>query len=125
VADYSQHTWDPYNCSNNDAECRAQPNDGGRNAEAWDVLNGDPSIEPGVQIYEDPDAQGSPAGPVYPIPSIYVGTCGVIIGGGALSTDGGAPSNQSLGFPPSPLTNSAGQIVIPTGCDTTSDNFNI
>jgi hypothetical protein len=127
VADYSHHTFDPYKCSNDDAECIAQPNDFGRNAEDWNNFNGDPSIEPGVQIYEDPDAQGSPIGPVYPIPAVYVGTCGVIIGGGRLCSDfgmGSCPSSQVLGPPPTtpaapgaPYVNDAGQLVIPTGCN--------
>src|SRR6266508_2147849 len=51
------------------------------------------NAEPGVQVYEDPDAQASPLDPVYesglsdkpvlyPIPGAYVGTCGVTAGGG-------------------------------------------
>ena len=59
----------------------------------------------GFQFYEDPDPQGSPATPIYPNPGIYVGTCGVVVGGGALPA-----------LPASPLTNSAGQLVISTGC---------
>jgi len=120
VANYQGRQWDPYNCAgptDGTADC------GGHTLDYWNNLNGDPAMEPGVQIYEDPDAQGSPAGPVYPIPALYVGTCGVIIGGGALSTDGGAPQNQSLGFPPTPApapgapyVNDAGQFVIPTDC---------
>ena len=62
--------------------------------------------EPGVQFFEDPDAQASPALPIYPLPAVYVGTCGIVIGGGQLPA-----------LPASPLTNSAGQLVIsPTGC---------
>ena len=52
---------------------------------------------PGIQVYEDPDPEGSPLGP-YPIPSAYAGTCGVVAGGGPLAA------------PASPLTNDAGQI---------------
>jgi hypothetical protein len=120
VANYQGRQWDPYNCagpSDGPGDC------GGHTLDYWNNLNGDPAIEPGVQIYEDPDAQGSPAGPVYPIPAIYVGTCGVIIGGGALSSAGGAPQDQSLGFPPTapaapgaPYVNGAGQLVIATDC---------
>ena len=60
--------------------------------------------EPGIQIYEDPDPQGSPIGPSYPIPAFYVGTCGLIVGGGQMT------------MPSSPFTNKAGQFVVPTGC---------
>ena len=41
----------------------------------------------------------------YPLPALYVGTCGVVAGGGA------APA-----APASPVTNSAGQVVVSTGC---------
>jgi len=97
VADYTGHAWDPPTCAgptDSLADC-AGSTPGGFNA-----ANGDPAIEPGVQIFEDPDAQASPLGPVYPIPAVYVGTCGAIIGGGALSAASGAPSDQSLGLPP-------------------------
>lgn len=36
------------------------------------------NVEPGVQTYQDPDPQRSPAGPVA-TPGIYVGTCGVYV----------------------------------------------
>jgi hypothetical protein len=61
--------------------------------------------EPGVQVYEDPDAQASPIGP-YPLPAVYAGTCGGIVGGGS------APA-----APDSPVTNDAGQIEARTGCE--------
>lgn len=103
VADYAGHTWDPYNC--------AGPTDGkGPNACGqhdmawWDKQNGVTYVEPGIQIYEDPDPQGSPAGLIYPIPAVYVGTCGLVVGGG------------NVQMPASPYTNSAGQVVVPTGC---------
>ena len=60
--------------------------------------------EPGIQIYEDPDPQGSPIGPWYPIPAFYVGTCGLIVGGGQMA------------MPESPFTNKGGQFVVSTGC---------
>jgi hypothetical protein len=73
--------------------------------------------EPGVQVYEDPDPQASPLDPaydagatpqptLYPIPGAYVGTCGVTAGGGPVAT---AP-------PGTPGTNSAGQVIVSTGC---------
>jgi hypothetical protein len=63
--------------------------------------------EPGVTVYEDPDPQGSPVGPqqLYPLPAAYAGTCGVAAGGGLVQA------------PKSPVTNSAGQLIVsPTKC---------
>jgi hypothetical protein len=108
VYNYSGKQWDPYNCSSGDTVSEAPgPNGCGtstmdqwRAREARNVY-----AEPGFQFYEDPDPQGSPAGPIYPLPVIYVGTCGVVLGGGQVT----APS--------SPVTNNAGQVVVaPTGC---------
>lgn len=106
VYDYSKKQWDPSNCSSGDSTSEAPgPNGCGtmtmdqwRAAEAQTVY-----AQPGLQIYEDPDPQGSPVGP-YPLPAAYVGTCGVALGGGTLK------------LPTTPLTNSAGQLIIPTGC---------
>jgi hypothetical protein len=70
-----------------------------RRHEAHEVNN-----EPGFQFFEDPDAMGSPALPIYPLPGIYVGTCGIAIGGGAMP------------MPNTPLTNKAHQIRLSTGC---------
>ncbi|MGZ4144103.1 MAG: hypothetical protein ACXVPP_02970, partial [Actinomycetota bacterium] len=70
----------------------------------WYNQDGTVYVEPGVQIHEDPDPQGSPIGGFYPIPAIYIGTCGVIVGGGDLQ------------MPASPFTNPSGQFVFPTGC---------
>ena len=122
MANYQGVTPDPYDCSGPTDDTTSC---GGQSLQSWNNTNGDPTVDPGIQIYEDPDAQGSPTGPVYPIPSIYVGTCGVIIGGGAICNDGGdvggssphCTGSQTLGFPSgTPLTNDAGQIVIDTGC---------
>ena len=109
AADYSTKTWDPYECSSGDvASEKACVAKGGhtmdwyRHHEATNVY-----AEPGVQVYEDPDSQGSPItpAPTYPLPAAYVGTCGVVAGGGAVQA------------PASPVTNSAGQASIkPTGC---------
>jgi hypothetical protein len=101
VADQDGFNFDPSTCSGEDdgtADC------GGRNLVDWNRENGDPTVDPGVQIYEDPDAQASPI-PPYPHPAIYVGTCGVVLGGGPVQ------------FPSTlPNTNDHGQIVIDTGC---------
>ena len=101
AADYEGHSWDPPTC--------AGPSDtvkdcGGHPMSWWHKKNETTYVEPGIQIYEDPDPQGSPIGP-YPLPALYVGTCGFVAGGGA------APA-----FPASPITNRAGQLVVDTGC---------
>jgi hypothetical protein len=101
AADYSGKTWDPETCggpSDTAADC------GPGDITYWHNRDGVRTVEPGVQVFEDPDPQGSPIGP-YPLPALYVGTCGVIAGGG--------PNAQ---VPASPLTNAAGQLVIETGC---------
>jgi hypothetical protein len=118
VYDYTSKTWDPYDCSSGDLNgelaCHGskasdpQTMDQYRATEAQSVY-----AEPGVQVYEDPDPQGSPidptAGPgphpgettLYPLPAAYVGTCGVVAGGGS-----------TLVVPASPVTNGAGQVAI-------------
>ncbi len=101
VADYSGKEWDPETCagpSDGAADC------GGNDITFWHNKDGVRTVQPGVQIYEDPDPQGSPLGP-YPLPALYVGTCGVILGGG--------PSGQ---VPASPVTNSADQLHVGTAC---------
>lgn len=116
--DYSGKKWDPYNCSSGDKtsespkSCNATM-DSYRQTEAHNVY-----AEPGVQVYEDPDPQGSPTDPIYdngvtpkptdyPLPAAYAGTCGVVVGGGT------APA------PPAgtPGTNRAHQVAVTTpGC---------
>jgi hypothetical protein len=100
VANYEGKEWDPESCggpSDSAEDC------GGRKLKEWNKDEGTTYVEPGVQVYEDPDAQGSPLGP-YPLPAAYAGTCGVILGGGQATA------------PASPVTNSAGQVVVETGC---------
>lgn len=104
VYNYEGHTWDPEECSSaSDEESgpEACQNSGG--VGEWHDSYGDAYVEPGVQLYEDPSPAGSPLGP-YPIPSAYAGTCGVAAGGGDVQA------------PASPMTNSAGQVVVSTGC---------
>lgn len=121
VSDYQGKQWDPYNCSSGDVAAEKacataqQPNmDAWKKSEAQNVY-----AEPGVQVYEDPDPQGSPIDPVYeaglsptgqpvlyPIPGVYAGTCGVVAGGGPVLR---APAGT-------PITNSAGQVAVSTGC---------
>lgn len=133
---YQGKKWGPYNCNSgsvsNEQACQS-PSQGGtaacpsgsnatdnscganyyRQQEASKVTS-----EPGVMVFEDPDPQGSPALPpqLYPIPAAYVGTCGVVAGGGSVQ----APSSPTNGTAASGLlsTNQAGQVVAadPTGC---------
>ena len=114
VSNYEGHTWDPESCAGPSdgmepdgtltTDCN-DPNDPSthRDITYWHDQNGNVYVEPGVQVFEDPNPEGSPIGP-YPLPALYVGTCGVIVGGGQVA------------MPASPLTNSAGQIVILTKC---------
>jgi hypothetical protein len=112
VANYDGKRWDPSGCSGDDDGSKKTDNacndpanpSKHQNITYWYNQDGTVYVEPGVQIFEDPDPQGSPIGPSYPIPSLYIGTCGVIIGGG------------SLKMPSSPLSNHSNQWVIPTAC---------
>jgi hypothetical protein len=124
AADYQGKAWDPYACSSgggpgqspepdSPAACdtsKSNPSPSGstnstggedywRQQEAQNVY-----AEPGVQVYEDPDPEASPATPIYPDPGVYAGTCGVILGGGAAAA------------PNSPLTDGAHQVALRTGC---------
>lgn len=103
AADYQGREWDPTTCSGtNDG-----PEDcGGVPLSDWNAREGRVYAQPGIQVYEDPDAQASPLEQLgYPIPALYVGTCGVIAGGGEVA---GNPATA----PESPATNGAGQIDI-------------
>jgi hypothetical protein len=107
VYDYQGKTFDPYTCSGASVPAEKQCHDATHKnedaflkAEAKHVY-----LEPGIQLFEDPDPNGSPLLPTYPLPAIYLGSCGVTIGGGPLK------------LPASPLTNSAGQLSIsPSHC---------
>jgi hypothetical protein len=114
VADYAGKKWDPETCSGPDdeaADCADPTAPKGQQRKQdityWEAQEGKTYAEPGVQVYEDPDAQASPLGP-YPLPAAYAGTCGVILGGGGLQA------------PASPVTNSAGQFAVQTGCTSKS-----
>ncbi len=107
--------WDPYNCAgptDTVKDC-STPEHPDWTIQNWEDQNGTTYIEPGFQIYEDPDPQGSPGvlslvgipqKDPYPLPSLYIGTCGAVLGGGPMQ------------FPAGPNVNSAGQLVISTGC---------
>ncbi len=101
VANYDGVTWDPESCagpSDSPSDC-GTPN----GISDWWAQSGTVYTDPGVQVYEDPNPEGSPVGP-YPLPAFYAGTCGVIVGGGSVTV------------PASPVTNGAGQVFVPTGC---------
>jgi hypothetical protein len=115
AANYAGKTWDPYDCAgpSDTAQYCSDATHHHWNIGKWAAQEGTVYIEPGFQIYEDPDPQGSPGvislvglpqKDPYPLPAFYIGTCGVIVGGGPAK------------FPASPNTNSAGQFVIPTAC---------
>jgi hypothetical protein len=123
VADYSGKQWDPEACSSggeqgdtddpepdSPAACDTSPTNpspsGASNpsgGEDYWRQHEDHTVvaEPGITEYEDPDAQGSPDSPLYPDPALYVGSCGVIVGGG-----------QFPALPASAVTNSAGQLDV-------------
>jgi len=104
AADYDGYKWDPETCSSADpTAATCSDASGTHDLSYWHDQAGDAYVEPGVQVYEDPSPNGSPIGP-YPIPAVYVGTCGVVVGGGPLQ------------MPASPATNSAGQVVVKTTC---------
>ena len=92
-------------CALNPAACNTSTINGSgyENIVYWHKKSGVVYVQPGLNIYEDPNPQGSPLGP-YPLPALSLGTCGFIFGGGDLSFTGTG-------------TNAAGQIVVPTACN--------
>ena len=105
VYDYDGVTFDPESCggpSDSPTDCPDENGDP-QGILYWHNKSGTVYVDPGVQVYEDPNPEGSPIGP-YPLPALYVGTCGIVVGGGPVV------------LPASPLTNSAGQLAIKTGC---------
>lgn len=83
-------TSEPFNCSSGDAASESC-----NNTALDQYRQGAPqqmNTEPGVQTYQDPDPQRSPAAP-FGTPGIYVGTCGVYV-----NDNGGAGSPGLIGF---------------------------
>ena len=77
------------------------------------------NVEPGVQLYSDPDPQRSPAAPspFWPTPAVYAGTCGVYAGSPA--TTGQIAGTKPMSVGGVPVTNQAGQIAVdpnPSAC---------
>lgn len=105
--DYTGKHWDPYDCSGESSAAEQKCHD--KHHKSEDEYYKDEAksvdVEPGLQIYEDPDPSGSPLAPTYPLPALYAGTCGVTVGGGPAK------------LPASPLTNRAGQLAVkPSHC---------
>src|SRR5439155_660461 len=94
--------WDPYNCAGpTDSPLYCSDSSGSHNLKYWYNIDGTVYTEPGIQIYEDPDPQASPGilslvgldqvkqaltgngNDPYPLPALYLGTCGLVFGGGA------------------------------------------
>ncbi len=146
----SSKDWAPYNCNSgsvsSEQACTTQPGSNGTTANDCTQGGGpnDPTCgmnsyrqqeasnvtsEPGVMVYADPDPEASPVAPLDPLPAAYVGTCGVVLGGGAPAA-GQSPSVPAVPILTAPAptlpsqlapvaaTNSAGQLVLadPTGC---------
>ncbi|MEY2470933.1 MAG: hypothetical protein QOK28_262 [Actinomycetota bacterium] len=101
VADYDGKQWDPFECSGADLKAEKACDAGAgkpRNLNDWRNAEGETHADPGVQIYEDPDAQGSPIDPLaeikgdgttplYPLPGLYLGTCGLVVSGARQGPD--------------------------------------
>ena len=94
------------NCTTNPLACNTQTinKSGYENIVYWYKKIGKVYLEPGLNIYEDPDPQASPL-PPYPLPALSLGTCGFVFGGASPLTFTG------------PGTNAAGQIVVGTACN--------
>jgi hypothetical protein len=92
-------------CALNPLACNTSTINGSgyENIVYWHKKSGVVYVQPGINVFEDPNPQGSPIAN-YPIPALSLGTCGFIFGGGDLAFTG-------------PNTNSAGQVVVPTACN--------
>jgi hypothetical protein len=67
--------------------------DGQQDIHYWDAQVGTVEVQPGVQLYQDPNPEGSPILPS-PIPSVYLGTCGAYVNGGAMFPTGAVDARQ-------------------------------
>jgi hypothetical protein len=84
VSDYEGKQWDPFECDGaslkGERSCDSGKKDGPKTLKDWQQLEGRTYADPGLSVYEDPDPQASPLEP-YPLPGIYIGTCGLILDG--------------------------------------------
>lgn len=105
AADQDGQVEDPETCSGpsqggaeavegSDPNACDDPNvDGVQDIHYWDAQVGTVEVQPGVQVYQDPNPEGSPILPS-PIPSAYVGTCGAYANGGAIIPTGAIDARQ-------------------------------
>lgn len=90
AADQNGQVEDPEHCSGphqTPADCDDPGVEGPQDIHYWDDQVGTVYVQPGVQVYQDPNPEGSPILPS-PIPSAYVGTCGAYANGGAMIPTG-------------------------------------
>ena len=107
------------NCNSGDANSISTANCGSGGMDAY--RSATPSyenVEPGFQLYSDPDPQRSPAAPspFWPTPALYIGTCGVYAGSPA-TTGNFFTSPMTAGG--QQITNADGQLAIdpnPSAC---------
>jgi hypothetical protein len=105
AADQDGQVNDPETCSGpsqggaeavegSDPNACDDPNvEGQQDIHYWDAQVGTVEVQPGVQLYQDPNPEGSPILPS-PIPSVYVGTCGAYANGGAFIPTGAIDARQ-------------------------------
>lgn len=90
AADQDGQVADPETCagpSQTAADCDDPNTPEEEDIHYWDDQVGTVYAEPGVQVYQDPNPEGSPILPS-PIPSAYVGTCGAYANGGSMIPTG-------------------------------------
>jgi hypothetical protein len=111
AGDYEGMEWDPTTCGGPDDQavdsetgeddCQTADHPGWDLGD-WHNSRGTTYAEPGIQIYEDPDPQGSPTPEEgWPQPAAAVTTCGVYAGGGPADFSGASDTGA---------TNDAGQL---------------
>lgn len=108
------------NCNSGDSTSTNSANCGPGGMDAYrSATPANENVEPGFQLYADPDPQRSPAAPspFWPTPALYIGTCGVYAGSPATTGQIPGEPNQSAGG--QQITNADGQLAIdpnPSAC---------
>jgi hypothetical protein len=107
-------TQEPNDCSSGDA--RSEGCSDGSSPDTY-VANTPTNMnaEPGIQTYQDPDPQRSPALP-FGTPGTYVGTCGVYVNAGSDSVGPGPVSFLSGGNVPDPAPGWVGGAPTDPNC---------
>ena len=104
------------NCNSGDATTTSTSACGPGGMDAYrSATPANENVEPGFQLYSDPDPQRSPAAPApfWPTPGLYVGTCGVYAGSEGTTGQIFGPAGGT------PVNNQAGQLAIdpnPSAC---------